>query len=211
MILPFLAKYSKWIAGVVLVALAILFFVGRCRSDQPDAKTKADIAAAHVADSSFHAQDTASSRVDTVIKVLVKTRTQFIHDADSTQHLAETLQLADTAKQYRLRWSLALKTDTSLRLALKADTVALDSAIKDRNRWKVSATQLDSVNRSLVQDIARINGCSVLFGAIHCPTRKQAFVAGVIVTTGGYFIVKNLIRHRPSLPEFVHGTSGGIE
>ncbi len=172
----------KYVKGFAVVLVALIFaFAGEQvwqHFHKPDFKP--DIQKSERVQQTHKADSVLSAKTDTVVKTLVQTRTVYVAKADSTQHLAETLTLADTAKQYKLRWSLALQTDTLLRVALGKSDSALTVMTVDRNRWHSESDSAVDVIRSLNADLAKAthSDCRIV-PFVRCPSRKEAFVGGV--------------------------------
>jgi len=166
-----------------------------------------DVARSIAIDSAKKVQDSASVRVDTVIKTLVQTRTKYVRVADSVHSLGDTtasgsVTLADTAKMWYLRWELRGVENDNLRLALKADTVALDSALRDRNRWHMVADSAVASQDRLRRDLAAKGSCHLL-PLVPCPSRKVALIAGAL---GTYLVMSG---NGAKLLKGIHVQTGG--
>lgn len=183
-----MTRYGKIAAAIgAFILLAMLGTQIWKHFHKPDFKP--DIQKSERVEATHKVDAVLSVRTDTVVRTLVKTRTVLVHQADSTQHLAETLILVDTAKEYKLRWALALQTDTSLRKALHTVDSALTVMTVDRDRWHSEADSAVDVNRKLRTDLAKAsqNQCRVV-PFVPCPSRKVALGigvgAGVVVGAG---------------------------
>lgn len=179
-----MTRRGLWTAFVAVVALAIAasFVTQHFR----DKRFDKDLSKAAVVHEEQKVQEKASAKVDVAVAKNRAEATTTLRHADELRWQADTAgqgakTVRDSLEMWRTRDSLRTKESDSLRKVIHLDSIALDSVTRDRDRWKVQAFKADTVNLNLAKDLKLKTECQIL-PFVRCPTRKEAFIAGAILT-----------------------------
>lgn len=216
--------WIRSIAGVLALAVVGVFFVGRCSAPDPaplPAKVQAQLdrhrvaTAVDTAEVNRLARDRAAAKTREQDAAVVRVELEEAaaverHRADSLATIAAAAVTSADSSSWAWRSAYEARTFevTTLRRALdsaKSETAHADVAGEKSDTISAvdlrRAARADSMITTLVDVATHGDQCRIAW-VLHCPTRRQVFVGGVLAGAAGALIATGKIKIPIALPRF---------